>query len=345
VIHHVFANKSNIGDWLSARGIQSLLKDEEIVEHLCDAPFVSQTLERLAQIHPLDLVVIGGGGLFMDYFVPFWEGILGLGDRVRYCIWGVGYCDLKREPSRPDTHLLEQVVRGSRCCFVRDELTRNLLAACSLPPPVPCPSLAAVESQSITSRGLLHVDNYTTAGAEVYEAMDACGRRFAEQTHRTFLCTNNRIEAGDERALTRALQLYRRSDIVLSSALHGCVIAVATGRKVLAVSGDRKIESFMEAAGLTDWVCGLEQLAMLSERLARLDQQPSAEGFVQRSRRANQYVAEQVRALVSNSSNRRSVPRESPETNHRVGDDGKRTLCGNGLDAWPVPHGSGENGT
>ena len=41
MIHHVFANRSNIGDWLSARGIQALLGPQRVMEHLCDEPFVA----------------------------------------------------------------------------------------------------------------------------------------------------------------------------------------------------------------------------------------------------------------------------------------------------------------
>ena len=44
MIHHVFANRSNIGDWLSAIGIQSLLGDIPVCEHLADAPCVPETL-------------------------------------------------------------------------------------------------------------------------------------------------------------------------------------------------------------------------------------------------------------------------------------------------------------
>src|SRR5689334_13341095 len=114
MIHHVFANKSNIGDWLSARGIQALLAPCAVTEHFCDGPFVPQTLERLATLSENDFIVIGGGGLFMDYFVPFWEGFRVIAKRVPFCIWGVGYCDMKRENSRPPQALLEEIVRASK---------------------------------------------------------------------------------------------------------------------------------------------------------------------------------------------------------------------------------------
>src|SRR5688500_18355984 len=97
MIHHVYANRSNIGDWLSALGIQSLLGSRPVIEHLCDEPFVAETLAALSACTADDLIVIGGGGLFMDYFTPFWEGFRQIADKVPFCIWGTGYCDLKRE--------------------------------------------------------------------------------------------------------------------------------------------------------------------------------------------------------------------------------------------------------
>ena len=103
MIHHVFANRSNIGDWLSALGIQSLLAPHEVVEHLCDEPFVPDTLAALAETTADDLIVIGGGGLFMDYFTSFWAGLLEIAPRAPVCIWGVGYCDIKAEPSHQES--------------------------------------------------------------------------------------------------------------------------------------------------------------------------------------------------------------------------------------------------
>jgi hypothetical protein len=48
MIYHVFANRSNAGDWLSARGIQSLLAPLEVTEYLCDEPFIEEAIAALA---------------------------------------------------------------------------------------------------------------------------------------------------------------------------------------------------------------------------------------------------------------------------------------------------------
>ncbi len=298
MIHHVFANRSNIGDWLSAKGIQHLLAPESVTEHLCDEPFVPETIDNLSTLGPDDLIVIGGGGLFMDYFTPFWQGFREIADRVPFCIWGVGYCDLKREPSRAPSDLLTQIIGASRLSVVRDELTRSYLAGHALEEPVPCPSIVAIGRPRQAGHGVLHVDNYTTAGANVYEAMERCARGFAEHTGRPYRKTNNRIPPGDEHAMDATADLYAESDIVLSSALHGCVIAAAMGRKIVAVSGDRKIESFMEAVNLADWVVDIEQVENVPHLLARAPEQPDCEAAVESAAEANRRVARQVLALA-----------------------------------------------
>lgn len=300
-IHHVFANRSNVGDWLSARGIQQLLReahpDLAIREHLVDEPFVAGTVAALSAAHPDDLIVIGGGGLFMDYFEPFWVAFEPLSLRRPFAIWGVGLVDLKAEQSLPSRDLVAAIVSRARLAVVRDELTRRFVDL-PLPPAVPCPSLAAVPVAS-AGRGLLHVNNYTTVGAPVYDAMRRTGRRWATATDRVYRETNNRIEPGREDQLGEILRRYALSDIVVSSALHGCVIAVAMGRPVVAVSGDRKIEAFMEAADLSEWVVDTTEAARIAAMLGRIDEQPFATAFVEQAVQANRDVARRMVAALS----------------------------------------------
>jgi polysaccharide pyruvyl transferase WcaK-like protein len=292
MIHHVFATKSNMGDWVSALGIQSLLAPHAVTEHLCDEPFVPATLERLRLASPDDLIVIGGGGLFMKYFQPFWEGFRDIAHRTQFYIWGVGYCDVKREMSRPPEDLVTEIIRKSQFCSVRDSLTRDCLPECQLPPPTACPSLCFVVQSSEPGCGVLHVDNYGIAGADVYDFMDASASRFAEATGRPYRRTDNRIEQHDD--LQAILQLYAASDVVLSSALHGCIIGLAMGKKVMAVSGDRKIESFMSLVGLSKWVLDINDYAALPDLLEFLPQQPSVQSAIDALRSANKRIAVQI---------------------------------------------------
>ena len=299
MIYHIFANRANIGDWLSAKGIQSMLTDGPFIELLCDEPFVDETICRLQSLQPNDFVIIGGGGLFMDYFAGFWEKFLQLKE-VSFAIWGVGYCDTIKESSRPPQQLIEDVVQRSRLCFVRDELTHGYLGKFELPSPVGCPSVLCLEQAPGDGRGLLHVDNYTTVGAQAFEHMDEVGRQFATETQRCYRQTNNRIPAGNESRLQSCLQHYRDADIVLSSALHGCIIGVALGRKIVAVSGDRKIDSFMSGVGLGEWVCGNNELSTLPELLRQVENQRYPVENLQNMRKANKLAAQQILRTARN---------------------------------------------
>lgn len=299
VIHHVFANRSNIGDWLSARGIQKLLAPHRIVEHLCDEPFVPQTLDALASASTDDLIVIGGGGLFMDYFTPFWVEFNKIAGKTPFCLWGVGYCDLKGEQSCPPLSLVREIADKSMSCFVRDNLTREYLANPLLPDAVGCPSVVELLQEPPSTTGVLHVDNYTTAGAEVFEEMNRLGKAFADRTTRPFRRTNNRIQAGSLPELEQTLNAYRSSDIVISSALHGCIAATAMRRKIIAVSGDRKIESFMDAVGLKEWVIDVNDVSELSEFLDRVSEQKSPWKSLLRMLNVQKSVASQLRKQLA----------------------------------------------
>ena len=299
MIYHVFANRSNIGDWLSAKGIQKLLKPYTVKECLCDTPFLSQTIDSLLKATGKDLIIIGGGGLLMDYFLPFWKSFLPIADKVSFCIWGIGYCDLKYERSHPPLKLVEEIINKSKLSIVRDEITRNYLKDCRLPEPVACPSLNVIDKQDkLECNGLLHVDNYTTVGAKSYEIMCEIGQAFAEKNGFEYYSTNNRIKNDDEHELENVLKKYTYSEYILSSALHGCIIGVAMEKKVLAVSGDRKIDSFMESVGLRDWVLDSKDVGHIAEKLNALGKQEDVTLFVERHRQKNKDVAQQIIHMI-----------------------------------------------
>jgi polysaccharide pyruvyl transferase WcaK-like protein len=297
MIYHVYANQSNVGDWLSARGIQSLLAPCSVQELFCDEPFAQDTLATLAQAGTDDFIIIGGGGLFSDYFTGFWEGFRNLAAHLPFCLWGVGCCDLKRTPSRPPQKLIREIVQRSRFCSVRDALTQTFVGDGPVWT-VPCPTLGAITPRGGQQARLLHVDHYEVVGPGVYEEMVATAQRFAHETGRSYRQTNNRIAPAKSHALAATLDLYASADLVLSSRLHGCIIALGLGRPVLAVSGDCKVDSFMAAAGLSQWVCDWTQINRLRERLTALPAQQTPWAFLQRARQDNRRIADAVRRLV-----------------------------------------------
>lgn len=300
MIYHIYANRSNIGDWLSAKGIQKLLSPYQVIECLCDRPFIKDTIEILSGATEKDLIVIGGGGLIMDYFAPFWKAFKPVAERVPFCIWGIGCCDLKNESSLPPRKLIEDIVNKSRLCVVRDELTRGFLENCEIPEPVQCPSVNVIKQLPENGKDIMHINNYTTAGAAAYEEMRVAGIKFAECKGLVYRETNNRIEKDSEQEMAHVLLRYEKSAVAISSALHGCIISAAMGLKTLAVSGDRKIDGFMETIGLKDWVLDASEAGLVLSRLTEIESQTSPETALEDIRQKNRNVADKIFQIADN---------------------------------------------
>ncbi len=298
MIYHIYANQSNIGDWLSAKGIQKLLGDREITECFCDEPFVGETMEVLKNATKDDLIVIGGGGLLMDYFIPFWQAFQSIAERIPFVIWGIGYCDIKHELSLPPNKLIEQIVNKARLCIVRDELSRSYLPYASLPDPIPCPSLNIVTMVIELGKDILHAVNYTTVTPGAYEIMCDITKGYAQENDITYRETNNLVSKGGEAEMENILSIYRQSKIVVSSALHGCIIAVAMGLKVIAVSGDRKIDEFMKAVGLGEWVLNYNEAHLLNEKLQIVDKQFLDFNLLESISKQNWEIGRTIRGII-----------------------------------------------
>jgi hypothetical protein len=198
-----------------------------------------------------------------------------------------------------DAGLLAEVAERALVCVVRDELTRDLVPTVDLPDPVPCPSVVAVAGRRRRGNDLLHPNNYDNVGEAWYERVGALLREEAEARGVRYRETSNRIEPGRVDELEANLGLYEASELVVASALHGCILGLALGCRVLALSGDHKIESFMAAAGLSEWVLDLEDGDQLAPRFAALPEQPEVSDFIAGAVAANAEVAEQVRALAT----------------------------------------------
>lgn len=299
MIYHVYANRQNIGDWLAARAIQAQLSPRPIKQLLIDDYFVAETVATLEAAGEHDLVVIGGGGLLLDYFLPFWEKFEPISKRVPFVVWGAGYCDFKTYNGRPPREFLKSIFARSRLCVLRDELTRSDFPELDLPPATLCPSLMLIEHNPGPKDSVVHGVHYGVTGEELYQRMVQLVNTFADEQKCKYIELNNEIKADDEAALQRQLAFYARARYVVSTRLHGCIIGLASGAKVLAVSGDRKVESFMERVGLQDWVCDLAHLDRLPAMMTALDSQADvAFDAIRKSHSENDEIGRRVRQIA-----------------------------------------------
>jgi hypothetical protein len=71
------------------------------------------------------------------------------------------------------------------------------------------------------------------------------------------------------------------------------------GKALVAVSGDRKIDEFMAAMGLSDWVVEPEETDRVPERLASLASQEDVRDRVAQAIAENRAMAASVLALAA----------------------------------------------
>ena len=84
----------------------------------------------------------------------------------------------------------------------------------------------------------------------------------------------------------------------MSSALHGCIIAVAMNKKIIAVSGDRKIDAFMEAVGLQGWVLDSMEAHRTTELLKKIENQKLDVSLLEKIRSKNSQIGNQVKKIL-----------------------------------------------
>lgn len=300
MIHQIYANESNVGDWMSAIGIRQLLDEPSSSRHFCDEYFLPETLSWLKELEDRDVVVIGGGGLFQPYFLPFWRGVAEIMERVPVCLWGVGLCGQESDLDADSRDLLRQVARRSRLCVVRDEMTRHFLDMPQVGPPVPCPSIVAAKALPVAlqRRVLLHSVHADIVPSEDQAKLRDLLKHHAAQHCLTYMETDNRVEQGNGKAMREVLALYGSASMVVSSRLHGCILGLAMGCKVLALVSDPKVEAFMCLAGMQRWIGKTHDEMRLGELLKSLDEQDHAAPLIERAHLANARVARTIRQIV-----------------------------------------------
>lgn len=95
--------------------------------------------------------------------------------------------------------------------------------------------------------------------------------------------------------LYRWLDLYSSAKITVSSSLHGCILALSLGSKLIAVSRDWKIEGFLEMVELKEAVCDIDEIEKKAEDI---EFQKDVSKEVERIKKQNEDFGEKVKKLI-----------------------------------------------
>jgi hypothetical protein len=247
-ILHVFANKSNIGDYLSALSIKKYLcrKTEDV---LIDEHYFNRYKHSISTFTSKDIIIVGGGGVLKHNFFPFWDLLIKNYCGYKLIIWGVGECMPKHDldTKMPD-NIYKSISKIASLVSVRDVLTQRRFIENGLNPIISgCPSTTIASSWPINNKKyLLHVIHPELIKSRLPEWRETCrtlskryGLKYIELFHR-----------GTSNFLIRSLylklikQLYMHSGMIISSRLHGVIIGSTRGVPVIPISNDMKINSY-----------------------------------------------------------------------------------------------------
>lgn len=244
---YLYANKRNVGDYISFLGIKEVI-GKDGPELFCSPVWeksLSRQLEFLKQNNPNCTLIIGGGGLLQPVFASFWELILTSG--LRFAVVGVGVNLMKGRELFPSS-FIGRLIEDAIFFSVRDTLTLSHIPE-HLKTRVQlhlCPSVNYVNPRyghntRVNSNTLLHMkhpSDLRLSGINE-EALSTLLREMAserglEYEEHTNMCANHEF----------MLRKVSGANVVVSSRLHGCIMAYACGIPFLPIFCDEKIAAF-----------------------------------------------------------------------------------------------------
>lgn len=272
----IYCSAFNLGDYLSAVAIRKLLPEYRFVSLICNREEWVDAQGFLRALPAGVPLVVGGGGLLQRYFSPVWEDILVSARNHPLCIWGIGMCDsLVRESAIPP-QFVRDVAQAASFCSWRDPATAEAAGVGAVGP---CPSIwlvnqlrpglaAEKEKRGSTPKPVLLHAIHNEMGRERNLAFVAAIRQW---------CSDRGWEYREETNVRRAswghiphrqiLANYLAADLVVSSRLHGCIMAYALGRPFLALCHDQKIAQFLATIGAGQVAVPHDSPAPLVDRL------------------------------------------------------------------------------
>ena len=233
----------NIGNYLPVLAIQQMLHENTDVFNIhreIDYDFVNANYE---------VAVIGGAGLLHKTFEPFWREFAEK-CRLPYVIWGVGLCSLDSVdgPTFVASDAASAVFEGALAVNVRDELTAktygaNILEKISI---TECPTIFYLRGfrvspvkDSVTM--VMHPD---LIGDEVHDALEIALTERGLKVAKT-LNVQSEAEGIDD----IVYDYYCESSLIVTSRLHGAIIAYGLGLPYIAIAGDEKLREFHRRFG------------------------------------------------------------------------------------------------
>jgi len=236
-----YSSINNIGNFTPVLGIQKMLSHQTdtwcIHDKAMDFDFINRHYK---------CAIIGGAGLLSGCFEPFWQRVLNE-CQIPMIIWGVGACFADQGATTADRTIVSKVAKRCDLINVRDDLTADYygLNHVSI---TACPTIAFLREyrQKLSANRvqvLFSSHEELVSSAETTEIRSILSRvvpqyKYTNNLQRRFTTLNHII--------TRS---YCKSRTVVTTRLHGAIIAYGLGIPYIAIPRDEKLRAFHRLYG------------------------------------------------------------------------------------------------
>lgn len=252
-----YSSNDNIGNYTPILGQQEML--EMPTDTWCvhrrpiDFDFINRNYSG---------IIVGGAGLLDPVFGGFWKELDELA-KLPTIIWGIGGCWPKDRKMASDTlKLIKKSADRSDLVNVRDQLTASYFNFSS-PSIAPCPTITWLSQ----FRGNKKPKNQTLVAHHV-DLVNSTQMHQIESSVRSTDCktvVTDNIQTKRASISKIVSESYLPSNLVVTTRLHGAIIAFGLGIDYIAISHDDKIKAFQE-----EWGGGhLSSIEELAEALKR----------------------------------------------------------------------------
>lgn len=234
---------NNIGNFTSVLGIRKVIQTCPDLWNIHD-PSIDFDFINRGYSH----AIIGGGGLLHPVFAGFWQRYLSH-CRLPTVAWGIGVCLPDRQGGWSQEHkaAVRQVLSRCHMVNVRDELTAEYFGLKDVDIG-PCPTVVYLQdfsrNEDAVGQVLLSIHTELIDSRSISRLI----KKMKRSTRHRVATTNNKQYRfyGLERIIRKK---YCRSRFVVTTRLHGAIIAYGLGIPYLAIPLDAKIRQFQRMYG------------------------------------------------------------------------------------------------
>lgn len=264
-----YSSIDNIGNYLPVLAMRKMLLQTTdtwcIHDNEIDFNFINQNYE---------CAIIGGAGLLHECFEPFWKKFL-QECNIPTIIWGVGSCIPDRTTITNDYRkIVAKVAKQCDLVNVRDQLTADYFGMENAHISA-CPTLVYLEEfhKDVSKNSKLIL---FSSHEELFEAIEKKRiKNTVSQVATEFKYTDN-IQYSFLGLEDIIRKYYANSRLVVTTRLHGAIIAYGLGIPYITIPRDEKIRAFYQAFGNGISVSNVNELkeALKNESINKITLEP-----------------------------------------------------------------------